>query len=616
MGSVTPISTTKELERFFDCLYGDQKGFVYSPTKNPEVANSWEQHFFLWPQDKERLVRHVHSMSARHEVYVGPALFKLDKLGKPSGEKESFLGSHYVWAEFDGNASEAITKLPSELSPAMRIQSSLPGHEHWYWRLEGFVEDIAVIESITQRLAYHLDGDIGCWNANRVLRPPTTVHHESRKSVTVLKSDLTPTPIAAFIKLPELPVRLVDEIEVGTIPAVFDVVAKYVWPEDMLRLFKESELATKEGKDAGKGFRNEALTKLGYFCLELGMTTGEALAVLLNADNRWKKFHGRKDQMKQLLSIMNYCRSRKSSRALEEAAKPPTEEQQEENRLVSQFKIYTWREFKEAEVNVEWLIDDYLHKKGFGVVSGPPGVGKSQYSLRFAEAMAKGLPYLKWPCPRPVKTLFISLEMPWEELDHISNVMKIEDPDGALHENLFVMPVGSTIKLADEQIKNMLASSIDQINQDIDIVMIDSLGHAVGDELNSDKVIFDSFRFVHNYIRSQLGAAMWFIHHPRKEQAGNRKPKEQDDLYGSRYISAAATSITNLWPMDKKGHVIELSCLKMRLASKFDKFTIKRTPGLDFQLGGEVIETTQNEGFFTGLSDEDEGKSNSLIDSI
>lgn len=617
MGSVSPISTTQELERFFTCLYGDQYGFVYSPVKRPREDGSWKRHFFLWPQDKDKLINHVQEMSRSYEVYTAPALFKMGGSGSPSGEKVDFIGTNYVWAEFDGNSAEAFKKLPEDLQPAIRVQSSVPGNEHWYWKLENFVTDIGVIEGITQRLAYFLEGDTGCWNANRVLRPPTSTHHESSQRVQVLKHDLTPTPIAAFLQIPEVPVKLIQETDIGTVPAVLDVIAKYKWPEEALTLFKEKELSTKEGKPQGKGFRSAAMAKMGFFCIEMGMTNGEALAILLNVDQRWKKFVNRDDRVDQLLKVINYCRTKKSTKAIEEAVEQEAEGERKEE-LVSQFKIYNWGEFKEAEVNVDWLIDDYVHKKGFKIVSGPPGVGKTQYSLRFAEAMAKGQPFLKWRCARPIKTLFVSLEMPHEELDYITNVMRIEDPDGALRENFFIMPVGSTIKLAEDSYKNAIASSIDrsltQIGTDVDVIMIDSLGQAVGDELNSDKVIFDSFQFVHSYIRNQLGAAMWFVHHPRKEQMGNRKPKHQDDLYGSRFISAAATSITNLWPIGKKGQIIEVDCLKLRLASKFDPFNIRRTPGLEFEIAGEVLETTKTEGFFS--ADDDDNGSTDLINSI
>jgi RecA-family ATPase len=114
-------------------------------------------------------------------------------------------------------------------------------------------------------------------------------------------------------------------------------------------------------------------------------------------------------------------------------------------------------------------------------------------------------------------------------------------------------------------------------------VFIDSMGTAIADELNSDKIVLDALNFVNRVIRNQFGAFVWFIHHPRKEQIGNKKPKKLDDLYGSRYISALTRSAVLLWP--ERGN-IEVSCLKLTMAEYFKTFDIKRTPGIDFEISG------------------------------
>jgi hypothetical protein len=48
-------------------------------------------------------------------------------------------------------------------------------------------------------------------------------------------------------------------------------------------------------------------------------------------------------------------------------------------------------------------------------------------------------------------------------------------------------------------------------------------------------------------IAIEAGTQLLELHHPRKAQEGNRKPRKLDDLYGSRWISAGAGSVISLW---------------------------------------------------------------------
>ena len=48
-------------------------------------------------------------------------------------------------------------------------------------------------------------------------------------------------------------------------------------------------------------------------------------------------------------------------------------------------------------------------------------------------------------------------------------------------------------------------------------------------------------------IAIEAGTELLELHHPRKAQEGNRKPRKLDDLYGSRWIPAGAGSVISLW---------------------------------------------------------------------
>jgi hypothetical protein len=112
-------------------------------------------------------------------VFYCPALFNA---ANPA--KENVMGSWVLWVDFDGNAPvdwEGIA-VPE---PTMRIQSSIPLHEHCYWRLNEFIDDYHVIDDRNRALAYTLHADTSGWDADQILRPIHTTNHKRHVPVTV-----------------------------------------------------------------------------------------------------------------------------------------------------------------------------------------------------------------------------------------------------------------------------------------------------------------------------------------------------------------------------------------------------------------------------------------------
>lgn len=578
----------EELGQFFDMMYGDQIGFAYSPTKDPDTTD-WKRYFFEWPLQKEELVAHCLEEMGTKEVYYSPALFS-----RAAAEKEDFLGSYFVWCDFDGNAPVDIAGVPE---PTIKIQSSEQSNQHWYWKLDHFEKDISVVETISQRITYQSKGDLGHWNGNAVLRPPMTMHHESARIVSVIRWTDDTSPVSDFGTLPELPItsELVTDGELGRIPEAIEVVAKYPWAREDWLLFILKELPTKEGKPPGVGYRNEILAKLGHVCIEMGMSNAEAFAILLHADNRWGKFKGQRRQKKQLISILNYCRTRHPIAPIEDEVDSP-------------FRVFSWDEFKNHEIKIDWVVKDLVHKKGIVVIAGPPGAGKSQLSLRFMEAMAKGRNFLKWQIDKPRKMLFVSLEMPHEEVKYFLDIMNMEETDEH-RENFNILPYGASMSLLDVANQGQL---IDKINEfQPEGIIIDSLGTALGKNLNGDEEILKLFHFIKFQIIRNFGCFVWFVHHPRKGQIGNKVPDKLDDLYGNTYIAGQATTVMML---NDKGGILELSNPKLRMAAEFKTLKLRRTPDLNFNMfeglamsqstGDTTVESIQKSPLFGGSSSE------------
>jgi hypothetical protein len=186
---------TEELSEFFDYMWGTESPtgrpvFVYLPVKwegfqDPEKNPvGWKKFMFVWPKQKAGVIKHVLKHNALGgDVYYSPALYNV---GNP--QKQNVMGSHFLWADFDGNAPASWEGL-SVPEPTLIVQSSLPGHEHAYWRLDSFLEDIELLEERNASIAYALQADTSGWDADQVLRPPQTMNYKRTEPVTIKSWD-------------------------------------------------------------------------------------------------------------------------------------------------------------------------------------------------------------------------------------------------------------------------------------------------------------------------------------------------------------------------------------------------------------------------------------------
>lgn len=172
---------TDELTRFFEGIWKDTNGFVYLPI---EHEGSWTKFTFQWPRQKAAVVRHTLKWSAMvANVFYSPALFKA-----ANPEKGNVLGSWVLWVDFDGNAPTDWDSVGAEVSvpkPSFIIQSSIPGHEHTYWQLNEFLDDVTKLEELNRSLAYVLHADTSGWDADQILRPPFTTNHKRGMPVVI-----------------------------------------------------------------------------------------------------------------------------------------------------------------------------------------------------------------------------------------------------------------------------------------------------------------------------------------------------------------------------------------------------------------------------------------------
>lgn len=532
---------------FLDNLFGTETGYVYLPTQKPGFR--WNQNFFAWPEERQRIISFITKKTQTHEIYVSPSLFTQRRISP-----KTFKGTQWVWAEFDG---ELPTEIP--IQPTIRIQSSTENHAHWYWRLSEFITDPASIEEVTKRIAYAYNADLSGWDYQQVLRIPGTYNHKRKIEVKLLEFNGSNYALNEFYSLPAPPVAAIklQERTIEDLPKIDPLIARYQWGEATYDLFcKAVEYPN----------RSSALTRLAYDCVEMGMANVEVLAILADADSRWKKFTRRTDRLKRLLGILEYVRAQKA------VAEQVTES----------LSIYRFQDFLNTEINLEWIIPGILPVAGSGIIFGPPGVGKSTMSLRMGMSIATGSEqFLKWSIEKQLKVLFLSLEMPHDELKHFIHDMAITTPVAEqLQSNFFIWPIGHAYPLDIKEYQEEVIRFIDLYG--INLIIVDSLAVGMYGSVSSDDDIKRLNSFLNEDLRKERKCGYWFVHHPHKPS----KDSSSDSFYamfGSIYIANNAQTIINLSKADpKREDRFKMDIQKSRLSMDQNAFYITRTNNRDF----------------------------------
>lgn len=559
-----PENALSEVTKFMDLLFhSTQMGYVYIPTLD-RSTNNWRQQFFLWPNNRSSAAQFIIDQSPSVDVFIGPALYKTDT----DATKENVLGSFVSWVDIDG------TYRPegAPIKPSFAVQSSDKDHLHFYWRMDSWNTSVESIEDANFKLAYNLEADNSGWDSTQVLRPPCTYNHKRNRfaSEVMVNGGAVKGNWSSFQSLP-VPENARDSPlqnkHLNEIPPVDKVIAEHDWPSDFMNLFKKPEI--EQGKRSG------AIMAIAYHGAEMQLSNEEILALLLNADERWGKFRGRKDQIQRLLDSITRAR-----------AKYPFSSMPDENIIVRGFMSLLATEY-----SIDWAINELLDRQGIMIFSGQAGGGKTQFTMQLGMRLAMGeeLCGLEHPQRLPLKTVFLSQEMSDRQIHHVGNIMvegmELNEEQHRLVEENFLFPeLKSPIYLDTDKGQSQVLEFIRKHRPAG--IFLDSLGTMIQGDINDDLSIRKALGAL-STITQQENCFFWFIHHNRKPQVNNKTPNALGDVYGSQYITSIASTVVSMWPTTKR--MKDVRILKNRMGFIAENFVIEHGMDLVFRRESDTV---------------------------
>lgn len=594
-----PDEITTGLGEFLDYYWGEQQGFVYVATLEKGARESFRQYMLPWPVKRAGVVQHIlRENAAGRDVYFSPAIYKPGPDGsKPRPTKENVLGTRVLWADFDGTAPENWEEAAKEKGvpqPTQIVQSSVKGHEHAYWALDKFETDIEAIEDRNRSIAYSLGADTSGWDADQLLRPAFTTNYGWKNGgerkpwsngdsvpVTVVSAIASSVSLSQFSTLGTPEREVLNRLAIGDLPTRDELLALAPWNTELLRRFNMSK---EEASASSPEKRSGAIMGLGYLAAESGFSDEQMYAMLDDVDVRWDKYTNRskagrdkllRDIIARARAKVGYVNNEELTFAGLLGSAPVADTSQ---------VVFGFESFLNTELNIEWIIQGLVAKNSHGIITGQPGVGKTQFGIQLAIALALGEKFLIWDYVKasPLKVLFLSLEMGHAPLKEFMAKMAGKYPDDlrTLERNFKVAPLGTGVPLDKPQGQAFVNNLMNEFKPDI--LFVDSVQRMTSSVLTDELAV----KFFNDYLqtlRIQHDCATYLIHHNRKKGNSGESAGELSDMYGNQFLSADTDFVVNLRKADG---LIAVDAYKNRLDAEWEPFLVERDQYLQFNLVG------------------------------
>ena len=555
-------------------IWGENEGVVRLATKDAD--GKFPSSLFKYPESIRNILDKVNTANSENkDVFFSPDLYVEDALTQRKFTKNFIRGSRVVCLDFDGNAPQddqwySDNNLPL---PSIKIQSSSVGNQHVYWVLSEFIVDVELLENIRRTITYNLGADSSGWDAGQLLRVPYTVNHKYGKQdnndydVFIEEdnaSDRVYAP-ALFPTTKDFRPLVSNSLDVTELPTIVEVLASNTFVSGFAEVFQ---------KFPDQNQRSFALMRVAYDAAESGLSEREIYVILQDADNRWGKYAHRKDKHLRYIDLIE--------RAKRKHPHAPVEIHITDGVEVEYQRVYSFNQILESEMTIEWAFNDLMSTTGYGMLAGPPNVGKTQLAIRLAASVVLRQNYIGWECAleKPLNVLFYSLEMNLVSIKYFLSQMTDLTPHAdLLSQHFYVAPVNNLVDFTNEKQLIQIEADIKQYNPGL--IIIDSLSMAASESLVDDKVA-RRLNDVFKSIRKNANCALVSVHHSRK----GTPTGALDEVYGSRFIASDADFVITFIPQyDDTGEILGITAVnsKLRLGKWRPPTQLVRTSELNFE---------------------------------
>lgn len=586
---------------FLQAIFRGEQGVVRFATRTSKME--FRNALFSYPEQLSNAVDWIQQeVNAQHEVYFSPDLFVPEAIQEGKATKDFVRGSHVIPVDFDGNAPQDESEyqrrgLPV---PSIVVQSSDEYHKHVYWVFHEFVTDIAKLEAHRRIFTGKTDGDNSGWDAGGLFRVPETTNwgygKVGRQPQQVFIEEKDYGKKLSFASLPEPSKREVQrvvfeqlkrELDSTEPPKLVDILADHSFSDDFKTVFKMDASETAD--------RSRSLVRLAHGCVESGLTDLETYVVLEHTDSRWKKYtqRSKNDRIKLLSDCIERARIQQSSPEIKFKGIDDAETE------IAPQTVFNLREVVDYKIQIEWFFKGLLSTTGYGLLTGPPGVGKTQMMLRVAELITRGESLYGWhnEQERKGRVLLFSMEMDIGQLQYFIHQMNM--PVEEIWERYHIYHGQDMMPLDDKHGQAAFEFEINRTRPDV--VFIDSLSKMIKRSPSDDEAVRTVQAFL-SRMRKKYHCAMVVLHHTKKREAGRRALFDLTDIHGSVFITSEADMVLIMEPI---GEHIVLNLAKVRLSKMVRPtilwrneeigFDIAENKVLDFDRGVTVIDsaTTQ-----------------------